>query len=229
MNVDGAFQEYLCVPENLLFKLPDPMSFLDGALTEPMAVAYCGVKKAGNLTGKNVAIIGGGTIGQLALLAVKTQGAKNIVLSDPSQKRREIAKRLGANRTIDPSPGNFQAKILDAFDGCMADVSIEAVGISATVKQAVEALNSQGTCVWIGNNAKEVTLNMQAIVTQQIKLLGTYIYTHKEFGETINFMKENKIDFSEIITTEITLAEAPKLFHTLAAGSEDHLKVVVTF
>lgn len=229
MDVDGAFEEYLCVPEKLLYRLPDSMSYLDGAMTEPMAVAYCGVSKAGDLKGKTVLIVGGGTIGQLALLAAKAKGAGTLLLSDISKNRRETARKLGADFTIDASAADFQGKVREALDGNLVDVAIEAVGISATVKQAVESLKPQGACVWIGNSAKEIQLNMQSVVTQEFKLFGTYIYTHEEFGKTIGFMQDNSLDFSEIITGQIPLEEAPGMFRELVAGSEQHLKVVVTF
>lgn len=228
MDVDGAFEEYLCVPEKLLYRLPDHISFEDGALIEALAVAYCGVKKAGDIAGKNVLVIGGGTIGQLVLSVVKTMNPKKVVLSDLSDFRLGVAKKLGADDVIKPGGGDFAAEVGAKFGG-MADVSIEAVGVGATLGQAIAALKPNGTCVLVGNSAKIVDLDMQAVVTRALKIYGTYIYTHREFGETIGFMARNNMNLGALITGEISIEEAPEMFDQLAKTAEGHLKVIVKF
>ncbi|MEM1486098.1 alcohol dehydrogenase catalytic domain-containing protein [Oscillospiraceae bacterium PP1C4] len=227
LDVNGAFQEYLCVPEKLLYKLPDPISFEGGALVEALAVAYCGVKKAGDLKGKNVLIVGGGTIGQLALSVVKMMQPKCVILSDLSDFRLKTAKKLGADYVINPSEKDFRAEIQKMLDGELVDVAVEAVGIGPTVGQAISALKPQGTCVWVGNNAKTIELDMQGVVTQELKIFGTYIYTHEEFGETLDFMSKNKLDLSALISKEISIEEAPEMFAELVTETEKYLKVVV--
>jgi 2-desacetyl-2-hydroxyethyl bacteriochlorophyllide A dehydrogenase len=229
LDVDGAFEEYLCVPEKLLYKLPDNISFSGGALIEALAVAYCGVKKAGNLEGKNVLVVGGGTIGQLVLSVVKTMNPKNIILSDLSDFRLETAKKLGATAVINPKDKNFVEEVKKALGGELIDVALEAVGIGPTVAQAMSVLKTQGTCVWVGNSAKTVELNMQDVVTKELKIFGTYIYTHEEFGETIDFLAKNDLDLSTLITKEISIEEAPEMFEELVTATEKYLKVVVKF
>lgn len=229
MDYNGAMAEYMCVPEKLAYRLPDNMTDNEGSLIEPLAVAYSGVKKAGNLAGKNVVIIGGGTIGQLALTVVKTMNPKKVILSDLSNFRLETAKRLGADVTINPKDKDFTAEVRAAFDGELADVAIEAVGIGPTVAQALDSLAPQGTCVWIGNSAKTIEVNMQQVVTRELKILGSYIYTHEEFGETIEFLHQNKLDLSSLVSRELTLEEAPQMFADLTTQTEKYLKCIIKF
>lgn len=228
-DVDGAFEEYLCVPEKLLYQLPDTFTFNDGALIEAMAVAYCGVKKAGDLKGKNVLIVGGGTIGQMALTIVRSMGPKNIILSDLSEFRRTAARKNGADFAFDPQQGDFVAAVKESLGGDLIDVAIEAVGIGATVNQALSVLKPRGICVWIGNSAKTIELDMQKVVTNEIKIYGTYIYTHVEFGETIDFIVQNRINLIKLITRSITLSQTPEMFRELVTATEKYLKVVVEF
>lgn len=229
LNVDGAFQEYLCVPEKLLYELPNNISFEEGALIEALAVSYCGVKKAGSLTGKQILIVGGGTIGQLALIVAKAQNPQTIIMSDLSDARLSIAKNLGADYVINPKDEDFREKIKKALGGSLVDVSIEAVGAAPTVAQAMSALKPRGTCVWIGNSVRMIELDMQAVVTQELKVFGTYIYTHNDFGETIKFMEENNLDLRQLISARIPISKAPKLFRSLTTETEKYLKVLVTF
>jgi len=109
-DCNGAMQEYICVPEKLAYKLPDSMSYSIGALIEAVAVAYSGVKKAGDLTGKNVVIVGGGPIGLLVLKVVKTKNPKKVIVSDLSDSRLDIAKKMGADVTINPGKEDFIEK-----------------------------------------------------------------------------------------------------------------------
>ncbi|NLM47974.1 MAG: alcohol dehydrogenase catalytic domain-containing protein [Epulopiscium sp.] len=229
LDVNGAFAEYLCVPEKLLYPLPDHISYSIGALIEPLAVAYCGVKKAGDLAGKNVLIVGGGTIGQLVLSVVKTMKPKAIIMSDLSDFRLECAKQLGATHTINPKNKNFVDEVKKALNGDLIDVALEAVGVASTVEQALSVLKNQGTCIWIGNNAKTVEVNMQDVVTKELKILGSYIYTHEEFGETIDFLSKNDLALEKLISKEISIEEAAEMFEELLTATEKYLKVIVNF
>lgn len=229
LDVNGAFAEYLCVPEKLLYPLPDQISYSGGALIEALAVAYCGVKKAGDLAGKNVLVVGGGTIGQLVLSVVKTMNPRAIIMSDLSDFRLETAKKLGADYVINPKGKDFVEEVKKVLNGGWVDVALEAVGIGPTVAQAMSVLKTQGTCVWVGNSAKTVELNMQDVVTKELRILGTYIYTHEEFGETIDFLAKNHLDLSTLISKEISIDEAPEMFEELLTATEKYLKVVVKF
>ena len=229
IDVDGAFEEYLCVNEKLLYKMPENMTYLEGALIEPFAVAYGGVCKAGDLKGKNVLVVGGGTIGAMILCIVKTMGAKNVIVSDLSDARLETAKKLGADYTINPAGKDIKEEVKKILGGELCDVALEAVGITPTVQQAMAALKNRGTCVWVGNNWKMIEINMQEIVTQELTVRGTYIYTHKEFGEAMAFIAANDLAIDTIVSEVIPLEKAPELFDAIIADPNKYLKVVVTF
>ena len=229
MSCNGAMCEYLCVPERLLFDIPDNLTLSEVALIEAFAVSYSGVKKAGNLTDKNVVIIGGGAIGQLALMAAKAQNPKKIILTDLSETRRKKALTLGADSALDPTQDELITTIKKTFGGELAHVAIECVGIQATVRQALSALAPQGVCVWIGLSTQNVELDMQQIVTRELSIHGTYIYSHEDFGESIRFIKENNIKLEELISAEISLEEAPAMFKLLETDTETYLKCVIKF
>lgn len=233
MNENGALEEYLSIPEKLLYPMPDSMDTQEGALVEAFAVAYCAVKKAGPLTNKNVLIVGGGTIGQMALLAAKQQNPKRIIVSDLSEYRLEFAKKQGADLVINPGKlaagQTFEEKVKELLKGESVDIALEAVGAGATVRQAMSVLKPHGVCIWIGNNVKMAELDMQQVVTRELVIAGTFIYTHKEFGEAIDFIEANKIDLHSFITKVISIEEVPQMFQTLVEDTEHFMKVVVEF
>lgn len=227
MAVDGAMAEFLAVPEKLLFKLPEACSFEVGAMTEPFAVAHGALKKLGSLQDKTVLIVGIGTIGQCLLQLVKLQNPKSIIVSDLSDSRLKIAQELGTDATINPGKENYLEVVKKLTGGDMVDVSIEAVGIGVTVNQAIKSLKRMGVCLWVGNSAKGIEIDMQEIVTSALKIIGTYIYTHAEFGEVIDIMGTGKLTAEKLVSKVISLEEAPDAFRALHEQPDSFIKVII--
>ena len=227
MSVNGSMAEYLRVPAHVIYKLPEGVDFIQGAMIEPLAVAYRAVKKIPGLEEKDVLIVGAGTIGLLVLQLVKLRGAKRVFVSDLEDFRLEVAKSLGADFVINAASGNVRDIIADETDNKGVDAALEAVGASPTVKQAVTSLKTGGTCVWIGNSAKMIDINMQEVVTRELNIHGTYIYTHKEFGETVELISKGGIDIKPVISRYVTLDGGPETFEALASMKENLIKAVI--
>lgn len=227
LDVDGAFAEYINVPEKCCFPVADHVPDAVGSLMEPLAVAYRGVAHSGNLQGKTVLLVGTGTIGLLALACVKMKGAERIIVSDLSDSRLEIALDMGADMTINPSRENLKEKILNATNGIGVDLAIEAVGAAPTVQQAMSALKFAGTAIWIGNNKPMIEINMQEIVTRELSVHGSFLYGYEEFKKVVGLLNEDKLNVTPLISKEISLKEAPEYFEKLAHAPGELIKVVV--
>ncbi|MDD2442260.1 MAG: galactitol-1-phosphate 5-dehydrogenase [Eubacteriales bacterium] len=227
MSQDGAMAEYLCLPEHLLLPLPDAVSYETGALTEPLAVAWRAVCQAGDLTGKTVLIVGAGTIGLLALQAVRLKNPSLILVSEISPARAERARLFGADGVVDPTrtPLSDWLAGQGARDGI--DVSIEAVGLSVTAAQALDALKPGGTSIWIGNHQRQITCDMQSIVTRELTIRGTYIYSPEQFAQALDLLANCKIQSDGLISDRLRLADGPEAFRFLASDPEKHLKVML--
>ncbi|MGI6160449.1 MAG: zinc-dependent alcohol dehydrogenase [Christensenellales bacterium] len=227
MDVDGAFAEYLCCDENIVYKLPDTLDSKVGALLEPFAVAYHAVGRAMPLEGKNVMVIGAGTIGLLVMMIAKHFGAKNIVVTDLSDDRLDAAKKFGADITINSGNTNVGEALEAEGLRKSIDVTFEAVGITPTAQQSVEYVRNRGTVVWVGNSAQMININMQQIVTRELSVLGTYIYIVKDYVESIELLDSGKIDISGLISDVVGMDEAEDMFKLLAAGDTTKIKILV--
>lgn len=227
LDVDGAFAEYICVPEKCCFAISDQVSYAAGSLFEPLAVAYRSVEHAGELAGKTVLIVGAGTIGLLALACVRMKGADRIFMSDLSDHRLRIAKEMGADEIINPKDEDLRTKILEETEGKGVDIAIEAVGASPTVGQAMQALKYGGRAIWIGNNKPMIELNMQEIVTRELSIQGSFLYGYDEFKRVAELVNEGKVYVDPLISAQISLEEAPAYFEKLAFNPGDLIKVVV--
>ena len=228
-DVNGGFAEFVSVPVKLLLPLPDDMSFEDGALIEPLAVSRCGVDKISNYSGKTVLVVGAGTIGLLAIAVLKARGAKMIIAADLSQNRLAIARKMGAHAAFSPIDTEAVQTIQKLTGEVGVDVSVEAVGAAKPVETAISCLKPGGHCIWIGNSEKIIPLDMQSVVTREITIHGTYIYSHEDFAATLASYTDMKIDAGAIISQTMTLEQAPAVIEELASGSDRLIKTMISF
>jgi len=226
MSCNGAFMDEFCVPAENICLLPDNVSLEVGALIEPFAVAYRGVRHAGDITGKTVMICGAGTIGLMVLKVCRLLGAKTIIVLDLSEERLSLAKKHGADIVINGRT-DVDAALRQLGLRSSIDVAIEAVGVSPTVQQTVDFVKTQGTIVWIGNSAPMVTLNMQSVVTRELNIQGSYIYTDKDFRDCIQILSEQPQDFTGIISQIVSVEAASAVFEELSQGAGAKIKVLV--
>jgi L-iditol 2-dehydrogenase len=174
----------------------------------------------------HVAIVGAGPIGLLTLLAVRLRGARSVTVTDRNAHRLAVAAALGADRAIDIGTTEPVVAVRAATGGAGADVVFEAVGISATVAQSLAVARSGGQVTWIGNSSPTVELPMQAMVTRELILRGSYAFVD-EFEEAIELLATGRIDVRPLIELTAPLDDAPDLFRRLGAGTLDAVKVVL--
>ena len=226
MQFDGGYAERMVVPAALVVRLPPNLPYDVAALVEPLAVALHAVAITPIEPTDRVVIVGAGAIGLLTLLAVRQRGVTWVGITDRSPHRLAIARTLGADLTIDVSEMDAVAAVRAATGGNGADVVFEAVGISATVAQSVAAARSVGQVTWIGNSAPTVDLPMQAMVTRELVLRGSYTFVD-EFGEAIELLAGGRIDVRPLSELTAPLDDAPSLFQRLGDGTLDAVKVVL--
>jgi len=228
LECNGAMAEYVSIPAKLLFKLADNVSYEVGSMMEPLAVAYRGVNHAGDLTGQNVLVVGAGTIGLLVTAIVKMRNSAKIFVSDISDTRLGVAKEMGADDVINPAKDDIWDRIRNATDAGGVDVAFEAVGATPTVQQAMASLRVGGTAVWIGNSAKMININMQEIVTRELRVFGTFLYTFKEFGDVVGLLNDGKLNVEPMISLKAPMMEkGVELFAKLAKNPGPLIKVIL--
>jgi L-iditol 2-dehydrogenase len=229
MHLDGAYAECVRLPEALVAPLPEELSFEQGAMIEPLAVAMHAVNITPIELMDRVVIVGAGTIGLLTLLAARLRGAERIVVTDRSRHRLDMAAALGADRVIDVDAGDPVAVVLEALDGRGADAVFEAVGSSPTVQQSVSVVRPGGSVTWIGNSEPRVELGMQDLVTKELTLRGAYAYgTDGEFDRAAETLAATRIDVRPLVEVVAPLDEGTGLFREIAEGRLAAVKVILT-
>lgn len=228
MSAPGAYAEYVAWPAANLFGLPDTLSYEAGALAEPLAIAVHAVGLAHFRPYDSVCVVGAGPIGLLVLAVLKLSGVNLIVVSDTSDSRLALARALGAQVTINPRRQSPRQVIDEFTQGRGVDVAFEAVGLSATAQQTLEVTRNEGAVIWIGNNQRMIEIDMQAIVTRELKVLGSYGMSDEDFARSLRMLADGQIPVDQLITRRTTLSEGPQLFDQLLASPET-IKCIIHF
>jgi len=207
--VDGAFAEYVKVPINSVFLLPDNMPFKTAALTEPVACCIHGIELCEIKMGDTVVLVGAGTIGLILLQLVRLRGAAKIIVFDLREERRKMASKFGADLTFDSAKVNPVNVILKENGGMLADVVIEAVGSPRTVELAVKLARKGGRINVFGVADNNAISNISPfdVYFRELKIVGTFALTLDSFSHSLALLSANRINVDSIITEELPLQE----------------------
>jgi len=210
---EGAWAEYVSVPEGCVYPLPEGVSLELGAMAEPVANAINTIQSSPIDLQDTVLIVGAGTIGLLLVQLAKQRGAGMVIVSEPNTMKRTLAKELGASVTVDPVQEDLLDVVAQITGGVGVDVAIEAVGLPQTVQQCIAAARRGGTVMIHGWAEPHVEvplrphemiaklLTIQGIIGRcwdkalkmlgdlQVRLLITRHFPLEEIHQAVEFMR----------------------------------------
>ena len=221
----GAFAEFVAVPARIVYRLPEILPFEEAAMLEAVSVALHAVSLIPVHPQDRALVVGAGMIGLLIVQALHVAGCSHVYVSDVDQTRLNLAQELGAAATLPAGPGLIP-QVIEVTGGAGMDLVIEAVGIDATVKAAIDSVRKGGNVVLVGNVSPEVTLPLQKVVTRQIRLQGSCA-SAGEYPRAIELMSSESIRVKPLITAFAPLEEGPRWFERLYAREPNLMKVVL--
>lgn len=222
----GAFAQYVAVPQRILYRLPDAVTFQRAALLEPLAIACHAVQRTKLSLADTAVVIGAGMIGLLVVQLLRVAGCGRIIAVDLDERRLKLACRLGADEGL-RADANATAEILQRTGGRGVDVAVEAVGLSPTVQLAVASLRRGGQLTLVGNLSPKVELPLQAVVTRELTLNGSCA-SCGEYTPCLELLARGSADVDAVISAVAPLEEGASWFQRLQKGEEGLLKVVLT-
>lgn len=221
----GGFSEYTTVYERMVHKIPDELSFEQGALVEPAAVSLHAVRNSKFKLGDKVAVFGAGTIGLLVIESLKAAGASEIYVVEISQTRAKKALELGATMVIDPTKDNPVSVIGELTNGGV-DVSFEVTGVDAVLSQAILSTKCDGECIIVSIWEKEAKIHPNNIVLKERNVKGTIAY-RDVFPAVINFMKNGIYSAERLVTKRISLDDLVTQGFEELVKEKSHIKILV--
>jgi len=223
---DGAFAEYVAVPQRIVHRLPDAVTFEQAAMVEPLSVALHAVRRGALQPDDTAVVVGAGMIGLLIVQALRAEGCARVIAVDIEPRRLELASRLGADAVLHAGEADVAAEVMALTDGRGADVAIEAVGIPATVEASVYALRKGGRLVLVGNVTPRVALPLQAVVTRELTLSGSCA-SSGEYPACLDLLAAGAIEVQPLISAVAPLAEGAEWFARLHRADEGLMKVLL--
>ncbi|MBL7203191.1 MAG: zinc-binding dehydrogenase, partial [Desulfobacteraceae bacterium] len=215
-------------PKAMLFKLPEGVSFEEGALVEPLATSLHAVRMSRFGLGDNVVILGAGMIGLGVLQFVRLGGAGKTIVLEISEKKARIASEMGADAVLNPiSEGEgLREKIFELTGGVGADVVFECAGVPSTFQSCVTLVKSGGQVMLVGINDKEVPINPFYFVLWEVEMKGALGY-YDEFEHVIEYLDQKKISTELLISDTIPLADLVERGFSRLLSSQDMVKILV--
>lgn len=225
---NGAYAEQFVGKAFNAYKLPDTVSDVAAALIDPLMVAYHAIIESKMKLHDKVLVVGSGIIGQLIGALAKKAGASYVAMSKVNDRKIAKAKEIGDfDEYFDGKDPRREQLMKNATNGGF-DVAFEVVGSSAALDTCLDGIKPGGSVVMIGNSIEpKIPFDLNRVVLNEIKLIGSVSCTEKEFKETIDLIASGMIDVEKFITDVIPLSELQHAFERLTSKTDPVLKMVV--
>ncbi|MGG0464548.1 zinc-dependent alcohol dehydrogenase [Priestia aryabhattai] len=222
---EGAYADYVRVPSYRTHLLPDSVSDLAGAFIEPLSCAINFIDRSKLKPGNSVVILGGGSIGQMAVQVALASGAGQVILSEPVVKKRELALKLGAHAVIDPINENLVERVKELTDTKGVDIVIECVGVPATVSQMLNLVKRGGRCVLAGAPVKPVEMDFLPLWYGEVELVAAHA-TAWQFPRAMKLIENGDINVEAALESVVPFSEGVKALEK-AYNSNEIGKLVI--
>ncbi|RWR30891.1 2,3-butanediol dehydrogenase [Sinirhodobacter populi] len=221
----GGFAPYTVVGERWVHKMPEGLSFEQGALVEPAAVALHAVRISSLRAGGTAAVFGAGPIGLLLVEALKAAGAAQIVVVELSEQRGAKAKELGANVVINPKETDAAARLRELTDGGV-DVAFEVTGVPMVLQQCIDATKFEGETMIVSIWEKEAPFQPNTVVLKERTLKGTIAY-RDVFPAVMELMQRGFFPADKLVTKRIKLDDIVEEGFDALVREKTHIKILV--
>ncbi len=222
----GTFREYIAHDPRFTHKLPDTVSFTEGALAEPLSVAHNSILKVGLRPGDTVFIIGAGPIGIACLELAKIAGASGIFIAEISDYRLKMAEKLQATGVIQADKDNMIEKIKDLTGGRLCDCVIEASGSAQGIAAAILTAKKGGRIALVGIGDSTVHIPYHEILKKEVAINGIYRYANS-YRPVIELLAKGKINVQDWISHRFELSRIMDAMETAKDTNIEKMKMMI--
>lgn len=222
---NGAFAEYVAIPQHILYKLPDAVTFDQATIVEPLSVAFHAVNLSPRTVGASATVVGTGMVGLLVVQTLRAAGCGTIIAIDNHPEHLELAKTLGADITLlSHAAVHEEVKTLTQGEG--TDLVLEVAGTKASVHTAIACVRKGGAVTLVGNISPSVDLPLQVVVTRELTLQGSCA-SNGEYPACLDMIARGAVNVDAIISQSAPLSDGQHWFSTLYNKEGHHLKIVL--
>ena len=224
----GAAQDYFAVKAAMALRVPDAVAIEQAAMIEPLAVVVHALARFGDVRGKKVAVLGAGTIGNLAAQTARALGAAMVLITDISEYRLEKARSAGTAVVSNPRSEDLNDAMIRAFGPDKCDVILECVGCGETIADAVRCARKGSTIVVVGVFPRAVPVDLGLVQDRELSLVGSLMYRKPDWEKALETAAAGAINFEEVITHRFAFEDYPKAYETIERANGKCLKVMIS-
>lgn len=223
----GVASHYFAVDAAKVTALPESMSFDEGAMIEPLAVAVHAVRQFGDIAGKKVAVLGAGPIGILVAQAAKGQGAESVMVTDVSDLRLELAKKCGADFVVNTKEKDFGEAALECFGPDKMDVIYDCAGNNITMGQAIKHARKGSTIILVAVFAGTAQVDLAVLNDHELDLNTTMMYRNEDYLDAISLVSEGKVKLAPLVSKHFAFQDYLEAYHYIDNNRETTMKVII--
>lgn len=223
----GTASEYFAVDASKVTPIPEDMSFEEGAMIEPLAVAVHAVKQVGDVQGMNIVVIGAGPIGNLVAQTAKGMGAAKVMVTDVSDLRLEKAKECGIDVCVNTGKADFGDAMLSAFGPDKADVIYDCAGNNITMGQAIKYARKGSTIVLVAVFAGMAEIDLAVANDHELDIKSTMMYRHDDYLDAIRLVNEKKVALKPLVSRTFAFKDYLEAYKYIDDNRETTMKVII--
>jgi L-iditol 2-dehydrogenase len=223
----GTASEYFVADIDKVLKLPDSMSFDEGAMVEPAAVAVHALGRGGDVKGKKILVLGGGTIGNLVAQAAKGMGAAAVMITDLSDYRLKIAEECGVDYCINSGKEDIGKAVIDKFGADKADLILECVGVNVTIDQAIGNARKGSDIIAVGVFGDKAKIDLGLVQDRELRIIGTLMYQKCDYEKAIELIEAGKVKLKPLITDHFSFRDYVKAYEYIEQQKDRVMKVMI--
>ncbi len=224
VDICGAYSQFVKVGHELVVKIPDQLSDIEAVLVEPLSVGLHATKMAGQISEKNILIVGAGPIGLACAIWCNFFGARSVVISERSATRIEKAKDLGFHDIVNPDKD-----VAKAFVDIVGDepaIQFDCVGAPGIFQECIERAPKNGLIMGVGVCEYPDTFTPLVAFSKELRIQWAAAYEKADFEFTIDMIRSKRINATQMVTDVISLEELPGVFQELHDPNK-HCKVLI--
>ena len=223
----GAAQDFFTAPEWNVIPVPRRIGLDHAAMIEPLAVAVHAIGRTTGVAGKQVLVLGAGTIGNLVAQACRALGAKCVVITDLQEYKLDKARACGIGQTVNTAVTPLGDAIAAEFGPSRADLIFECVGSRATVAQAIENARKGTTVVIVGVFSDKPEINMGFVQDRELHIVGSAMYKKEDYRVALKLVGSGKIELDQLVTHRFKFAEYGAAYATIDQSGGRYMKVLI--
>lgn len=223
----GTASRYFVVEATKVTTLPEGMTFDEGAMIEPLAVAVHAIRRAGDVRGMKIAVLGAGPIGNLVAQAAKGMGAERVLMTDISDIRLAKAKECGVDFTVNTLNMDFGEALLTHFGPDRADIIYDCAGNDITMGQAVKHARKGSTIILVAVFASQAKIDLAVLNDHELDLNTSMMYRSEDYLKAIELVEERKVQLKPLVSKHFSFQNYLEAYQYIDNNRETTMKIII--